>query len=410
MRNLIATLAISVLILSCSKNHDSDDSTKVVIKGTISTSANVKSSRLKAGSSLSLSDARKVLVFTSNSYSVFNIENGSFTAKAAAGTACALSFLDANNRFIGCLQAGGLNVLPLVSLKDGDNTVIDLSTLTLDSTNVIPANNPLGKEIGLTDKEVQWYKEIGAYYESISKNIDVDNDGVIDILSNKGIRVSSSFGLYAGKWGVNDTPPLPYDTSSISIGYSMRIATGNAIVPSSANNVVLSGPTGDPYNDITQLRYDNTHDCFLVFFKRTGMDVTNFLPFKKGEYTLTIDKNSYTIDYATVCPFIYLILAEPTIHTNSNNEITSITLDYKHFDGSAVNPNNFVYLMQLQIGAENNQSCTLGASLYSNESSADAEKYTFIPTKTIQLSNVFYLDTYYEDLLGNEYNILWKKE
>jgi hypothetical protein len=84
-------------------------------------------------------------------------------------------------------------------------------------------------------------------------------------------------------------------------------------------------------------------------------------------------------------------------------------LDYKHFDGGAVNPNNFVYLMQLQIGA-GDQSCNLGASLYSNESSADAEKYTFIPTKTIQLSNVVNLDTYYEDLLGNEYNILWKKE
>ena len=74
-----------------------------------------------------------------------------------------------DNRFIGCLNAGGLNVLPLVSLKDGDNTIIDLSSLTLAGKLVIPANNPIGDEIDLNDGEVNWYKELGAYYESLSQ-------------------------------------------------------------------------------------------------------------------------------------------------------------------------------------------------------------------------------------------------
>jgi len=104
---------------------------------------------VKSAKLLSLSDAKKVLVFNSTSYQLFNIEGSSFTAEALSGTATALAFLDEGNRYIGCLCAGGLNVLPMVSLKNVDNTVIDLSTLTLDGTSVIPANNPIGDEISL---------------------------------------------------------------------------------------------------------------------------------------------------------------------------------------------------------------------------------------------------------------------
>ena len=406
MRNLMLMLAMIVVMASCSKDHDSDNGNDVVIKGTISRSGNLKSTGMKPATSSSLSDAKKVLVFNSNSYAVFNIGDSTFAAQAASGTACALSFLDQNNGFIGCLQAGGLNVLPLVSLKDGDKTVIDLSTLTLEGTNVIPANNPLGDEIGLTAEEIEWYREAGAYYESISKNTDVDNDGVIDVLSKKELRVSSSFALHAGKWGMNDTPPQVKDTSDISIGYSIRFSYGENILPSNAQSAVLSGPKDGPYNDISQLRYATAPNGFLAFYYRAGEGFTSYPPFRKGEYTMTVDGTNYTINYATVCPKMYLIFAAPTLHTNSNDEITSVTMEYKRFDGSTVNFDNFIYLVQLQIMA-GDQSCNLGASLYSDQSPAEAEKYNFVPPHTIQLSNLFQIGIYYQDLLGNEYNILW---
>jgi len=407
MRNLVLTFAIAATMISCSKDKESANSAKIVIKGTIPQSGNLKSTASLSIGPL-LSDAKKVLVFNSNSYEVFTIGDSTFAAKAASGTACALSFLDENNGFIGCLQAGGLNVLPLVSLKDGDNTVIDLSTLTLDGTNVIPANNPLGDEIGLNDWEIAWYKEIGTYYESLSKNIDVDNDGVIDVLSGRDLRVSSSFALYAGRMGMNDTPPQVYDTADISIGYSVRVACGGSILPSSAEAAVLSGPNDQPYNDIYQYRYATAPNGFLAFYSRPG-EFTSTPPFRMGEYTMSINGNDYTINYATVCPFIYLIFAIPTIHTNSNNEITSVSMDYKQFDGSVVNPDNFIYLVQVQIMA-GDQSENLGSSLYSNESPTESEKYNFTTTKAIQLSNLFQIGIYYQDLLGNEYNILWKNE
>ncbi len=408
MKNLLVLLSISMIMAGCSKDKENEsNSTNIVIKGTIRSSGNVKSTRLKSTNSFLLSDARKVLVFNSNSYSVFNIGDSSFSAQAPSGTACALTFLTENNQFIGCLQAGGLNVLPLVSLKDGDKTVIDLSNLTLEGTNVIPANNPLGNEIGLNAEEIEWYREIGGYYESISKNIDVDNDGVIDVLAKKELRVSSSFMLHAGTWGNDDLNPQIYDTSVIRIGYSMRFSYGENILPANAESAMLSGPNDDPYNDISMLRYATADRGFLAFFNRAG-EGQYFPPFRKGEYTMKVNGTDYTISYSTVCPKIYLIFAEPTLHTNSNGDITSVSVNYKRFDDSPVNPDNFIYLIQIQLMA-GNQVISLGASLYSDQNPADMDKYNFVLTAPLSPVNLFQIDAYYQDLLGNEYNILWDK-
>ncbi len=250
MRNLILAFAVLLMMGSCSKNDDSNSGTsRIVIKGTIS--GNVKSAGLKSENPLLLSDARKVLVFNSTGYQLFNIDGGSFTAKALSGTATALAFLDAENRYIGCLCSGGLNVLPLVSLKDGDNTVIDLSTLTLDGTSVIPANNPIGDKIVLNADEIAWYKELGVYYESLSKNIDADNDGIPDILDKKDFNISTIFDIYCGTWGLNDSPPTINDTSNFFINYTLRIAGGKSLIPSNSN-VVITGPEISPYTDINQ--------------------------------------------------------------------------------------------------------------------------------------------------------------
>ncbi len=407
MKNLLLLLCLTIIIAGCSKDNNPETTTNIVIKGMIGSSGSMKSSTLKSANSFALSDARKVLVFNSNSYSVFNITNGSFSAQAPSGTACALSFLTADNHFIGSLQAGGLNVLPLVSLKEGDNTVIDLSNLTLEGTNVIPENNPLGNEIELNAEEIEWYREIGGYFESISKNIDVDNDGVIDILSKKYLRVSSSFTVNAGTYGINDLEPQIFDTSNINISYAMRFSYGSNLLPANPQSAVLSGPNDDPYNDISMSGYDTADRGFLAFFHRVGEGQYS-PPFRKGEYTMTVNGTGYTINYVTVCPKIYLIFAEPTVHTNSNGDITSVSVNYKRFDDSSVNPDNFIYLIQLQLAA-NNQQINMGASLYSGQDQSKMDKYNFVLPTPMSSTTQFYICAYYQDLLGNEYNIIWEK-
>ena len=409
MKNLIRSAAIVILLVSCGKHNDSNK-LKVIIKGTISTNP-VKSSRLKSGNSLSLSDAKKVLVFNSSgSYLVFPLSGSSFEAMVASGTAVAVSFLDANNNFIGCLHAGGLNVLPLVSLKDGDNTIIDLSTLTLDSTNVIPANNPLGNEIGLQANEIQWYKELGAYYESLSKNIDIDNDGIPDMLVKKHVLISTHYSVSIGKWGLNDIQPQINDTSTFSIVYQIRVSGGKAITPSSSN-VVLSGPEEEPYTDILPGTYTPAPDGFISFFARHSNSGEQSLPFKKGIYTLTLDEKNYKLNYSNVCPKHFLIIPEPTLHTNANNEVVSVSIDYKLPDHSNVIAENFVYLVQLHIIGQNmTMLYEVGGLFTSPDTNPNVEKYNFTLPTPIPLSKITNVGVNYQDLLGNEYDTGWSNE
>jgi len=407
MKKLLFLFTVLAMLVSCSKNIDIFRS-RIVIKGKLPVASSLKGKASESKEVNSLSDAVSVLVFNSSNYSVFPVKNNSFSAEAYYGIASALSFLDTANRLIGCLSAGGLNVLPLVSLSDGENTLIDLSNLTLDGGMVIPANNPIGNGIGLNDEEVNWYKEIGAYYESISKNIDVDNDGVVDILVKKNIRISTLFHTDIGIYGLNDREPVIIDTSDIAINYYVRIEGGKATIPVNSEEVSLSGPLGDSYTDIVQERYALCPDGFIAIFKRTGLD--NLAAFKKGDYTLDISGEEYSINYSNICPKYFLIVAAPKIHTNSAGEITSISLEYQKCDGSPVNPENFIFLVQVQLGIQN-QNISLGAGLYSTpESNPNPEKYNFILDAPVPLENLERITICYQDLLGNEFDQSWDPE
>ncbi len=100
--------------------------------------------------------------------------DGSFSGRAPLGSASCVVFLTENNEYIGNLFVGGCNLLPLVSMDDKIDE-IDFSTLTLSGTRVIPANDPIGTTIKLTDKEMAFLNQIDSYYEALAKNIDMNN-------------------------------------------------------------------------------------------------------------------------------------------------------------------------------------------------------------------------------------------
>jgi hypothetical protein len=411
MRNLIVWTAILIAVVSCSKDDDSKSKTsRIVIKGIIA-DGNQKSTQFESDNSLSLTDAKKVLVFNSSGYKLFNIEGDSFAAEAITGTATALAFLDGGNRYIGCLCSGGLNVLPLVSLKDGDNTVIDLNTLTLDGTRVIPANNPIGNEIILNEEEIARYKELGSYYESLSKNIDADNNGVPDILDKKEFNISTIFEIYCGSWGLNDTPPQVNDTANFFINYTMRVAGGKALIPKNPD-IILTGPEASPYDDITQSHYATGPDCFIAFFRREtpapqGYPFGSaFLPFTKGIYTVTLDNKSYTLNYSNIIAKYFFILAEPTVHTNDANEIVSVSIEYRDLNQALVNADNFVYQTQITLdGHQGNRLCQVGSLWENPDSKTNTEIYNFTLPNPVPLSELRSLSVMYVDLIGNSYNI-----
>jgi hypothetical protein len=224
MKKLTFLLLMSVLICNCNKdNNNQDNSDKVRIKGTISAKGAKKQYGSKGDEVLTIANAKKVMIFRGSEYTIAEIVDSSFTVSADAGTANAIAFLDSKNKFIGLLCTEGLNLLPLVGLTDGNNTIIDLQTLTMPGDSIIPMHNPFGDEINISPKELESLRSVGSYYESLAKNIDADNDGELDILVKKHVSLIFHFGLYVGKLGLDNNPPTAVNPQSVLINYGVVI-------------------------------------------------------------------------------------------------------------------------------------------------------------------------------------------
>jgi hypothetical protein len=422
MKNLILVCAISMFILGCSKENDPNidpNNSGIIIKGKISGSK-FKSANIRLANELSLSDAKKVMVFNRNYMNLSDIDDSSFSVSAQLGTGVALLFLDSSNRYIGNLSSRGLNMFPLGNLSDGENTVIDLSTLRLEGTNVIPSHDPLGNEIIISTAEINSLKVLGEYYESIAKNIDTDNDGVPDMLSKKQLVVYSTFGFTnCGRWGHNDTIPVINDTSDIYIHYQINIDGGKNLSYTD-NNISFSGPSGDPYSDIITGAQNDDGGGFNAWIRRPSSNVPVgfqqgeiLLPFKKGMYTLTLDSENYTLNYANIDAFSNLVMVVPTLHTNSEGLLTSISLEYQLIDGTVLNnPSNMVTNVTSQIV---NQITGESYDIWhggvaggpNSRLSIETGFSAIVPDSPVNISPFDMVALWYEDLLGNYYAIIW---
>jgi hypothetical protein len=398
-------------------NQNKNNNTIVVpiaIRGTLAKPLAAKRGQTPGDSIAVLLAAKKVLVCQGNNYSLVTIVNGSFTATAAKGAATALVFLDSNNNYIGNLCASGLNMLPLRNLKNGDSTTIDLSTLTLSGTSVVPAHNPLGDEILVTESEIAMMKELGGYYEALAKNIDADNDGIPDVLSDRQLLINTMFIVNGGKFGKDSVAPIPVDTADRYINYSVRISGNKPLIPIN-QNVTMSGPVESPYNDISFGGYAQL-DGFLAFFKRDTVMVpgsplgSNLLPFKKGTYTITLNgTNNYTLNYSNINAKYYLVKAAPTLHTNSAGKLVSISVTYTLSDGSSIDPTSFITNLQFILQGSSGILAQYGSMYESIPTSNTITNFRdyMLPTP-LDISLLQGVSVNYNDLLGNEYNTTWQ--
>lgn len=425
MRNLIQVCAISILIFSCSKENNPGiipNNSGIMIKGKISASK-FKSTNIKSSMPLSLSDAKRVMVFNRNYMTLSDIGDSSFSVPAQLGTGVALLFLDANNRYIGNLSSRGLSMFPLGNLSNGENTTIDLSTLTLEGTNVIPSHDPLGNEIIISNSEINNLKVVGEYYESIAKNMDTDNDSVPDVLSKKQLVVYSTFGFTnCGRWGNNDTIPVINDISEIFVNYQINIDGGQNLSYTN-NNISFTGPSDDPYSDIITGAQNHTGGGFNAWIRRPSSNVPVgfqqgeiLLPFKKGTYTLTLDNNKYTLNYANIDAFSNLVMIVPTLHTNNEGLLTSISLKYQLINGTVLdNPSNMVTNVTAQIV---NQMTGKSYDIWNGSVAAGPTSRltietgfgAIVPDSPVNISPFDMVALWYEDLLGNYYAIIWNSK
>jgi hypothetical protein len=399
-------LLVSFLI-SCHK--DNNKSNGIVIKGSIPAISPAKRSMPANESSLSLADAKSVLIFYGEQYSVSEIKNGSFSTNAPMGSAAALIFLDEANHYIGNLNVSGLNMLPLVNLSNSDQTVIDLSSLNLDGTNVLPTNNPIGSEIQISQKDVNLYKELGSYFESLSKNIDTDNDGIPDNFSGKELMVNTVFNLSVGNFGLNAISPSMIDTSQFVVNYVVRFKGFKSLVPQNLN-ISLTGPEGEPYSDIVTngYQYNDNCGCFNVGFNRQSQ-MGSMLPFKQGIYTFSMDGiQNHTISYSSINAKYFLVIATPILKTDSEGNVTSVSIDYMLPDKTETQPSKFITTLMLMFNdANHNQIYHEGSIFETTNLLPDFKNVTL--TTPIKLSNIDNITISYTDLVGNIYNIGWQK-
>ncbi len=407
MRNLILIVVILFTIISCNKDKPSSG---ILIKGKIS-QGSTKNSGAKSISAIPLTDAKKVGVVNLNNgilrLQFIDITDGSFTATAELGMATALIFLDANSKYIGILSTRGLNLLPLGKLTDGENTTIDLADLTPDGTSVIPSHDPFGKEIIITDGEINRLKEVDGFFESLAKNIDADNNNILDATVNKQLFIKTRFWSMANHWGINGTPPQMSDIDMTHLGYTLELDGDKGF--SKPGSIVLTGPLDSPYNDIsTSFINANGDGGFYAGISRTGG------LFKKGTYSINIDGYSCTMDYSNNDVKLNQVFVLPTLHTNDEGKVVSVSLEYKLPDGSPIDPVNILTDIALQFNNDSNQQYHNSPWLRNEGASLDnctciSGVFTYTPETPVDISHLTRLTIAYNDLLGNTYFINWDK-
>jgi len=408
-------LCLCVSVFTSCSFFSSTEPESIVIKGSISSSAAVKSSKLEgSAAAYTLGDATKILVFNSSGeYEIFNIKDSEFAARALQGTAVALAFLADDNTFIGSLQCAGLNVLPLVSLSDGENTVIDLSALYLEGTDVLASNSPFGSEIMLSDEEMERFRQFGSFFKSLAENMDTDRNGKADILDKKELFVSTMHYIYCGSWGINEQAAL-IDTTHLYINYFMRIWGGKNLTPES-EELSLFGPEGSVDAETLYSGYNLAPDGFITFFQRTGNPAgqvpyqTQNPAFLNGSYVMKIDGNEFLLQYSGVDAEYFFVVAVPTIHTNESNEVVSVSLEYQDLRGEPVEPENFVYQAMVQFGGNNVSLAQTGSIWESPRAKFNTELYSFTLAEPIALSDLDNISVCYVDLVGNSYTISFNK-
>jgi hypothetical protein len=92
-----------------------------------------------------------------------------------------------------------------------------------------------------------------------------------------------------------------------------------------------------------------------------------------------------------------------TLHTNSEGKLTSITFEYKLPNGTVINPASMLTNVMVQ--------CTDSQmhQFYNSPHITAGADFSVLTMETpLDISLLNGIDIWYDDLLGNQYNIIWR--
>jgi len=126
---------------------------------------------------------------------------------------------------------------------------------------------------------------------------------------------------------------------------------------------------------------------------------------------MTIDNKPFTFHYSNINMLKYWVLVVPTLHTNTQNKVTHITLTYQFPDGTLVNPRNLIRSgIDLNITGMAYQQAL---ELLTEEDAHTDPSYDFtridLPNP-INISDIRSVQLLYFDLFGNRSCNSWQFE
>jgi hypothetical protein len=118
--------------------------------------------------------------------------------------------------------------------------------------------------------------------------------------------------------------------------------------------------------------------------------------------------------YSNTDASISQLFVLPTLHTNSEGKVESISLEYKLPDGTSIDPINIMTDLGIQFTDDSqiqyfSSPWIVNANSGSHKSNVVEGVYSYTPATPIDISHLNNVTIAYNDLLGNTYFIRWNK-
>jgi hypothetical protein len=366
---------------------------------------------------LAAEDIAKVIAFNHNGgYVIAELdETGAFSLRVDKGNPTALVFIDADDNYLGYLTLGnGIDSLPLGKISGG---TIDLQALSSSGLIVEPLHNPIGSELPLSAEEIAAIAQGDDYFAAVIKNMDVNDNGTIDLLENKFYRPFIMYFVNGGVFGDNltPTPSIPADFNS----YRFNISIYEQGVSDFPGTVTFEGPGGSGLIGQTNDVAPHTEPGNALYGAPAIASPT--IP-PAGAYTVTYNAAPLVFNIpAQTAAISNIVMAIPTV-TLSGGAIQKIDWAYKLGNGAAaaIDPTTIIEYISIQIngsGTQYDPDYLQGYSrLYNSANFAPATLTHTLPVKSssgaswsIPWNNVSHISMVYNDIFGNHYVVNWDR-